>query len=113
MNALPLTHSLPPLVTDRIHELKIWPEHFEMVRTGLKPFEVRKNDRSFQVGDTLKLCEYVVSDREFTGRFLFRRITCIASSGSLDSIASSGSLDSKDKDVLREDYVVLGLGPVP
>ena len=38
-----------------LHELKIDPEVFEAVAMGIKAFEIRKNDRGFQVGDELML----------------------------------------------------------
>lgn len=40
------------------HRLKTWPIFFEAVERGDKTFEVRKNDRSFQRGDTLVLERY-------------------------------------------------------
>jgi hypothetical protein len=40
------------------HALKTWPEQFQAVKAGLKTFELRKNDRDYQVGDKLVLCEY-------------------------------------------------------
>ncbi len=37
------------------HELKTDPEVFDAVAAGLKTFEIRKDDRGYQVGDTLRL----------------------------------------------------------
>jgi hypothetical protein len=37
------------------HELKCWPEFFDAVKRGDKPFDVRKNDRGYQRGDVLVL----------------------------------------------------------
>lgn len=64
-----------------IHELKILPEHFEPVISGLKSAEVRKNDRGYEVGDFLKLKEWdAISEpfAGFTGRIVVRQITHIA-----------------------------------
>ncbi len=43
--------------TPTIHHLKTWPEPFEAIWTGLKDWELRKDDRGFQVGDILHLVE--------------------------------------------------------
>lgn len=40
------------------HELKIWPQYYCRVADGTKTFEVRKNDRGFQPGDTVILREW-------------------------------------------------------
>jgi ASC-1-like (ASCH) protein len=40
------------------HELKCWGEYFGRIQSGQKTFEIRKNDRDFQVGDILLLREF-------------------------------------------------------
>ena len=49
------------------HYLKILPEYFEVVADGTKRFEIRKDDRGFEVGDTVFLCEWIPDD-DFTGK---------------------------------------------
>lgn len=49
------------------HELKILPEYFEAVKKGIKNFELRKDDRDYQVGDMITLKEYT-KDGVYTGR---------------------------------------------
>ena len=58
-----------------IHELKIAPEYFEKVVSKEKSFEVRYNDRNFQVGDILGLMEYI--DGSYTGRSVYVKVTYI------------------------------------
>lgn len=41
-----------------VHELKIWPEHYEAVDSGKKRFEIRNHDRNFHLGDILELRYY-------------------------------------------------------
>jgi len=47
------------------HELKIWPQYFNRVLDGSKTFEVRKNDRGFQFGDSVILKEWDPTEDEF------------------------------------------------
>lgn len=58
----------------KTHELKCWKVAFEAIREGTKVFEWRFNDRDFQVGDTLFLREYWITDGigQYTGRELHR-----------------------------------------
>lgn len=72
----------------RIHELKILPWFFEPVRTGEKPFEVRRNDRDFKTGDTLLLREW--TGLKYTGEFLVARITYITNYAQQDDYVVMG-----------------------
>jgi hypothetical protein len=40
------------------HTLKCWPVFFAPILTGEKPFEIRLNDRDYEVGDILRLEEW-------------------------------------------------------
>lgn len=59
------------------HDLKILPEYFNAVNSGIKTFEIRKNDRKFQIGDTLILREIFNNSKEYTGRMLRKEVTYI------------------------------------
>lgn len=59
----------------KTHHLKTWPEPFEAVISGDKPYEIRKNDRGYAVGDILVLSEWLPASGELTGRRAVRRIT--------------------------------------
>ncbi|SDI49742.1 DUF3850 domain-containing protein [Paenibacillus naphthalenovorans] len=72
------------------HELKTWPEYFELVVQRKKNFEVRRNDRDFKVGDLLWLREYS-HESGYTGRETGRFIAYI--------------LDNPD--FVKEGYVIL------
>lgn len=74
------------------YELKILPEYFEAVANETKTFEVRKNDRNFQVGDKLILKEWV--NDKYTGNTLEKNVTYI--------------LDDSSGYVL-EGYVIMGI----
>lgn len=77
-----------------VHDLKCWPEFFAAVRDGLKQFEVRKNDRDFRVGDTLRLWEFDPKLNIHTGMYFHRRVTYALTGGQFG---------------VEEGHVVLGL----
>lgn len=54
------------------HDLKIRPEYFEAIIRGDKTFEVRFNDRNYQVDDILHLKEY--DGNAYTGRELTAKV---------------------------------------
>lgn len=89
----------------KIHELKILPQYFNAVREGKKTFELRKDDRGFQVGDVLMLKEFNLQEKYeiiesaetyFTGRKILRQINYILK----DESESMG---------LNKEYVILGI----
>lgn len=49
------------------HDLKTWPEFFVAVWNNEKHFEMRKDDRGYQAGDTLLLREWSKA-KGYTGR---------------------------------------------
>lgn len=61
----------------KTHTLKCWPEPFEAMKDGRKPFEIRRNDRDYKVGDILLLQEWRPADEKFTGRELIREVVFI------------------------------------
>lgn len=86
-----------------IHELKISPEYFDAVAQDIKPFEVRKNDRDFKVGDILKLSEFIPcipGEWNALGGSYTSRQTCKVITYILDA-----------PDYIKEGYVILGLAP--
>lgn len=40
------------------HDIKVHPQYFNAIADGSKPFEVRKDDRGYAVGDVLRLREW-------------------------------------------------------
>jgi hypothetical protein len=63
----------------KIHELKTWPQFYEVVANGTKNFEMRLNDREFRIGDMLRLCEFDPEVNTYSGRSCDRRIKYILS----------------------------------
>lgn len=77
----------------KIHELKTLPQYFVEQVKGAKQFEVRLNDRNFEVGDVLILKEY---DNGYTGTEICVRVTYVL----------------KDFIGLKDGWVVLGTEPL-
>lgn len=78
------------------HYLKILPEYFWAVIQGSKPFEVRKNDRDYQVGDLLELQEWT-PETQYTGNRTSVGVTYILS----------------DPEYVKPGYVIMGLDLAP
>jgi ribosomal protein S17 len=50
------------------HALKTWPEYYQQITSGAKPFEVRKNDRDYKTGDRVLLQEFEPDSGKYTGK---------------------------------------------
>lgn len=59
----------------KIHNLKTWPEYFKFVETGIKTFEIRQNDREFEIGDLLHLREYEPGTKTYSGKYVDATVT--------------------------------------
>lgn len=57
------------------HKLKIHPEHLEALQSGAKTFEIRRNDRGYEVGCILDLREWCPVKEDYTWRELMCRVT--------------------------------------
>lgn len=100
----------------KVHVLKCWPQFFAKLASGEKTFEVRKNDRDYEVGDELHLREFTplfkqdqggntVPDREneearYSGAELIFKITYLMKGDGLDNPWVEG---------LDHEYVVMGI----
>ena len=59
------------------HDLKCWPEYFQSCSDGLKTYELRKDDRPYEINDWLLLREWSPAKSDYTGREFSARITHI------------------------------------
>lgn len=82
-----------------IHQLKIESAYFSQIETGIKTFEVRKNDRDYHIGDYLALNELTDTPISplhlYTGRCMIVRVVNILS----------------DERFVKEGYVVMSIKP--
>lgn len=58
-----------------IHDIKIAPQFFDDVATGIKPFEIRFDDRNYRNGEQVLMREY--RDDEYTGREITATISYV------------------------------------
>lgn len=65
----------------KTHNLKTLQVFFSGLRSKQKTFEVRKNDRKFEEGDTLVLNEYIPLLNKYTGEVEKREVTYVLHGG--------------------------------
>lgn len=68
---------------NNVHDLKTWPQYFEAVESGVKTFELRKDDRPFAEGDILLLREFDPEGEKYTGRYVYTLVTYLARGGAI------------------------------
>ena len=59
-----------------IHDIKIHPQYFELHIARQKEFELRRDDRPYAFGDTLRQLEFDPETETFSGRVAVSRVTC-------------------------------------
>jgi hypothetical protein len=80
-------------IKNKTHSLKTHPKYFSDVSLGLKPFDVRKADRDFVIGDAMILKEYDPDTEQYTGREVVVVISYIMT----------------DPSYVKEGFVILGI----
>lgn len=80
-----------------LHELKTWKKYFQLLASGDKTFELRKNDRGFKAGHELLLKEYDKDTKEYTGNTLHCKITYVLQGAEAENFG------------LKEGFCILGL----
>lgn len=71
-------------INQPVHKLKIWPEYFMHVADGLKPLELRKNDRKFCAGDLIYFEEWDPEKKAYTGRACTKEIKYVLEFAHID-----------------------------
>lgn len=63
------------------HFIKAWPPFFRAVQRGDKRFEVRKDDRAYQAGDTLVIQEFDQATSQYSGASVQVTVTFVLRGG--------------------------------
>jgi hypothetical protein len=102
MSALPKVAREPgPLSQPIAHELKSWPQFFTAIVQGAKTHELRRaTDRTFEVGQLIRLNEFEPALGAYTGRSVVVEITYLTSA-ELPCALSKGAL--------HDDFCILSI----
>ena len=76
----------------KVHHVKSWPQYFVRIKEGQRTHDLRRNDRDFQVGDTMVLAEFDPQAQNYTGQTCEVEITSMTSM-SQPCAVSSEALD--------------------
>ena len=90
---------LHPVVRAPVHHvIKCWPPFFDEVGYGRKTFELRRDDRDYQVGDSVELREWCPVAKDYTQRWIWFRISYVLR-----------AKDAEPFGLLQPDACVLGI----
>lgn len=97
----------------KTHTLKCRMQYFVELCEGRKTFEIRKNDRGFQVGDLLELVAVSDNDKPLSGAFnqplpLLYKVTYMTDFAQQDGyvvLALADAHDAMAKDAARLDWI--------
>ncbi|MEK7482626.1 MAG: DUF3850 domain-containing protein [Patescibacteria group bacterium] len=79
---------------------KVWPELFELIKSGKKNFELRLADFDIQEGDTLILEEWNPESKEYTGRTIEKEVKYVMKFG-LDDFGQKQAIEEKGLFVIQ------------
>lgn len=92
----------------KLHAVKCWPKFFQIIAAGHKKYEVRRNDRNYQLGDLLQLNEWhPPSSDQLAGGYTGASVLSIIS-----SILTAEDLtfnDAGQRSLINKDSVVMGI----
>ncbi|EEJ42664.1 DUF3850 domain-containing protein [Leuconostoc mesenteroides] len=91
----------------KIHELKLDTFYFYDVKSGLKTFEIRKNDRDYQVGDVLALSAFKEGSYKHRMRYILEYESVDIHEADTIFFYITYITDYEQKD----GYVVMGIEP--
>lgn len=92
----PIQNQVPPLH----HKLKTWPIFYNACVSGAKTFDIRRNDRDYQIGDLLKFVEFDPVNKRETGNTAWFKVVYLISGAEHKHIG------------IHPDFVVMGIEPI-
>lgn len=93
----------------KVHELKIESRHFDVMAKGEKLFELRKDDRLFEVGDVLILNRYLQEENKHTGEKIEAHIAGIFGRDECEKEFMRMAMSGEEN---QDEYVILSLGKI-
>jgi hypothetical protein len=98
-----LSQAKPLVPNATTHALKCWPPFFKAILNGSKRHELRRDDRHFRVGDTLRMREFDPAEESYTGRELSATVTYTTADDNPCALSAWG---------LKEGFCILSIAPI-